>query len=75
MQPELAGVAVRRTLLAVAVNLTDGRVDVDEHHRVARPGTGLPRAGWRSVTASSWRMCPNVRLRSQVPTVEAETVS
>jgi hypothetical protein len=28
-----------------------------------------------SVTASSWRMCPNVNDRSHVPTVEAATVS
>jgi hypothetical protein len=28
-----------------------------------------------SVTASSWRMCPNVNDRNQLPTVEAATVS
>jgi hypothetical protein len=47
MKPQHPGVAVGGALLGVAVDLTDRGVDVDEHRRIARSCSRLPRAGER----------------------------
>ena len=71
MIPKLAGVPVARALLTVGVDLADEAVDVDHQRPVPRPGAGAhARVSATSSTRSSWRTCPNVNARRNVPSVD-----
>ena len=68
---EHLGVAEPGTLFLLAVDRTDRRVDID--HQGSAPGPE-PAAHAHSkalpMTASSWRTCPNVKARRNVPNVD-----
>ena len=69
---ELVGVAVGGALLVMAVDLADRGVGVDDQLAATRPGARCPgRLSAISASRSSWRTCPKVKLRRNVPTVEA----
>jgi hypothetical protein len=56
----------------VAMHLTDGGVHIHHQRPFAGAGTAAhARPRIAAVSWSSWRTCPEVKLRSHVPTVEA----
>jgi hypothetical protein len=60
-----------RTVLVVAVDLADGGVQVDGHGPIAGPApTAHALVMTVSAVRSSWRMCPKVNERGNVPSVE-----
>jgi hypothetical protein len=69
--PKLARVPVAGALLALGADLPNEAVDVDHQRPVARPAPAAhARVSARSSTRSSWRTCPNVNARKNVPSVE-----
>jgi hypothetical protein len=68
-------VAERRALLGAAERLADERVDVNDQALVVRSAARRPRAlDRRSNTRSSWRTCPNVNERKNVPSVDGAII-
>ena len=66
-----AGVAVGGALLVVAVDLADRGVHVDGQRLFGGPRPSCQaRPIVSAITASSWRTCPKVKARRNVPSVE-----
>jgi hypothetical protein len=66
-----ARVPVGGALLLIAVHLADEGVEVDHQPLLAGAGARLPGTAKRlASTRSSWRTCPNVNERRNVPSVE-----
>ena len=71
MVAELFGVAIGGAVLLLAVDLVDGRVDVDDEASVARSRPERPGGPSASpMTRSNWRTWPKVNERKKVPSVE-----
>ena len=69
MAAALTGIAERGALLRAAVHLADERVDVDDQAPVTGPGARA-RVSVSPRTRSSWRTCPIVNDRKNVPSVD-----
>ena len=68
---ELAGVAIAGALLVMTMHLAHEGIDIDHQPLAPGPAPGGPRPLQAVArTWSSWRTCPNVKDRRNVPSVE-----
>ena len=71
MIPPLVGVPIAGALLVIAIDLADEAVHIHDQSLLARAGARRPRPTRQSAsTRSSWRTCPKVNARKNVPSVD-----